>query len=65
MTDVLKLAKHYLCLEMSEEGFVCNREPNHDGDHVASARGPGDVETFEVDRWPARSTDSKESTTDE
>jgi hypothetical protein len=48
----MKTAKDYLCMAFSPEGFICNREPNHEGDHVATARGRGDHDGFEADRWP-------------
>ena len=48
----MKTAKDFLCMAQSPEGFICNREPNHDGDHVAMAAPMGGTQRVEVDRWP-------------
>lgn len=37
----------FVCLAVSPDGYICNRKPKHDGDHIAYA-GPGRVE---VGRW--------------
>lgn len=43
--------RNYLCLEMSDDGYLCNQPPLHDGDHIAEAG----EERREVKRWPRRS----------
>jgi hypothetical protein len=44
------LPTDYLCLAVSPDGFICNEDPQHDGDHVARAGFAGS-ERVEVDRW--------------
>jgi hypothetical protein len=50
-----KTPQDFVCLDVSPDGFICNCEPKHDGDHVAYAG----TERTEVDRWPNDSTSAK------
>lgn len=42
----------YVCLAISPDRFICNKEPGHTDDHVAYAG----TERVEVDRWENKST---------
>jgi len=52
MTDYShRKATDFLCLAMSDDGYICNEPPSHEGDHVAKA--DSDAGRREVRRWPS------------
>jgi hypothetical protein len=46
-------ARDFVCLAY-HEGYICNRLPNHEGDHEATAwSGAATDEKYVAHRWPA------------